>query len=83
MVLAGIHQRETIAKAVNKAVRDAVKEAVKEAVKKTREEVLDEERRAVAVWYKRQQAAQREGRPFDEPPPGYVNGDAGGSSPTG
>ena len=67
MVLAGIHQRETIAKAVNKAVKKARKEAV------------DEERRAVAVWYERQQAAQREGRPFDEPPPGYVNRDTGGS----
>ena len=22
------------------------------------------------AWYERQQAAQREGRPFDEPPPG-------------
>ncbi len=82
MVLARIHQRETIAKAVNKAVKDAVKEAVKEAVKKTREEVLEEQQQAVAAWYERQQAAQREGRPFDEPPPGYVNGDANGSSPS-
>ena len=32
------------------------------------------ERAAVAAWYERQQAAQREGRPFDEPPPGYDNG---------
>ena len=73
MVLARIHQRETIAKAVNKAVKDAVKEAGEKARK--------EERQAVAAWYERQQAAQREGRPFDEPPPGYVNGDANGSSP--
>ena len=75
MVLARIHQRETIAKAVNKAVKDAVKEAGEKARK--------EERQAVAAWYERQQSAQREGRPFDEPPPGYVNGDANGSSPAG
>ena len=24
------------------------------------------------AWYERQQAALREGRPFDEPPPGYT-----------
>ena len=69
MVLARIHQRETIAKAVNKAV------------KKARKEEREKAHQAVAAWYERQQAAQREGRPFDEPPPGYVNGDANGSSP--
>ena len=69
MVLARIHQRETIAKAVNKARKEE------------REKARKEERQAVAAWYERQQAAQREGRPFDEPPPGYVNGDANGSSP--
>ena len=63
MVLAGIHQRETIAKAVNKA----------------RKEEREKARKAVAAWYERQQAAQREGRPFDEPPPGYVNRDTGGN----
>ena len=70
MVLAGIHQRETIAKAVNKAVKEAVDEG------------RQEYRRAVAAWYERQQAAQREGRPFDEPPPGYGSEDSNGSSPS-
>ena len=71
MVLARIHQRETIAKAVNKAR--------KEEREKARKEAVEEQRQAVAAWYERQQAAQREGRPFDEPPPGYVNRDTGGS----
>ena len=71
MVLAGIHQRETIAKAVNKAAKKARQEGL--------EEGRQEYRRAVAAWYERQQAAQREGRPFDEPPPGYVNRDTGGN----
>ena len=37
------------------------------------------ERAAVAAWYERQQAAQRAGLPFAEPPPGYDgNGGKGG-----
>ena len=78
MVLARIHQRETIAKAVNKAV----KKARKEEREKARKEAVDEERQAVAAWYERHQAAQREGRPFDEPPPGYGSEDSNGSSPS-
>ena len=35
------------------------------------------ERAAVAAWYERQQAAQRAGLPFAEPPPGYDNGGKG------
>ena len=31
----------------------------------------DEERQYWQAWYERQQAALREKRPFDEPPPGY------------
>ena len=31
----------------------------------------DEERQYWQAWYERQQAALRDGRPFDEPPPGY------------
>ena len=95
MVLAGIHQRETIAKAVNKARKEEREKARKEALEEGRQQGLEagrqeafEEarqegqeavRRAVAAWYERQQAAQREGLPFDEPPPGYVNRDTGGN----
>ena len=79
MVLAGIHQRETIAKAVNKARKEEREKARKEAFEEGRQEGMEMERQAVAAWYERQQAAQREGRPFDEPPPGYVNRDTGGS----
>ena len=38
------------------------------------------ERAAVAAWYERQQAAQRAGLPFAEPPPGYDNGGKGGGA---
>ena len=31
------------------------------------------ERQKWQAWYERQQAAQREGRPFDEPPPGVAD----------
>ena len=95
MVLAGIHQRETIAKAVNKARKEEREKARKEALEEGRQQGLEAGRQerqeaarqegqeaalqAVAAWYERQQAAQREGRPFDEPPPGYVNRDAGGN----
>lgn len=41
----------------------------------------DSERRAWQTWYLRQQAAQRAGLPFDEPPPGYER-DNGGHSGT-
>ena len=81
MVLARIHQRETIAKAVNKARKEEREKARKEALEEGRQEGQEAVHQAVAAWYERQQAAQREGRPFDEPPPGYVNGDANGSSP--
>jgi hypothetical protein len=39
-------------------------EAVEEAIK-----ARQEERRQWQAWYERWQDAQREGRPFDEPPP--------------
>ena len=32
-----------------------------------------EERRLWEAWYERQQAAFREGKPFDEPPPSAAN----------
>ena len=89
MVLARIHQRETIAKAVNKARKEALEEGRQQGLEEGRQERQEAARQegqeaaqqTMAAWYERQQAAQREGRPFDEPPPGYVNGDANGSSP--
>ena len=53
--------------------RDKRKE--REAVERAQEKVEEAQEKAVKVqqqwqaWYERMQAAQREGRPFDEPPP--------------
>ena len=53
--------------------REKIREEIREEMKKARSEAdaegvsrRDQEWRA---WYERQQAAFREGRPFDEPPP--------------
>ena len=76
---------KAVNKAVKAAVEAAVATAVEEtrqaeraAAEETRqaeravaEETRQAERAAVSAWYERQQTAQREGRPFDEPPPGY------------
>ena len=40
----------------------------------------EQERQAWQGWYQRQEAAHREGRPFNEPPPGY-SPDASTNSP--
>ena len=40
------------------------------------EKAREEERRLWQAWYERQQAAFREGRPFDEPPPSGPASDA-------
>lgn len=72
MVLARMHTEEVIAKAVAKAVAIARDEAAAE--------ITARERRAIAAWYERLKQAEREGRPFDEPPPGYVNGGSGDDS---
>ena len=62
--------------AVSKAMADAM-----EPVAAAKESALEEYRRAVAAWYERQQAAQRAGLPFAEPPPGYDgNGGNGGGA---
>ena len=48
-------------------------------VEKAREEGREEareERRLWQAWYERQQAAFREGKPFDEPPPSGPASDA-------
>ena len=55
--------------AVSKAMADAM-----EPMAAAKESALEEYRQAVAAWYERQQAAQRAGLPFAEPPPGYDNG---------
>ena len=59
--------------AVSKAMADAM-----EPMAAAKESALEEYRQAVAAWYERQQAAQRAGLPFAEPPPGYDNGGKGG-----
>ena len=46
-------------------LRERDQRKVEEAEKRGREEVD----RLWEVWYERQQAAFREGKPFDEPPP--------------
>ena len=62
--------------AVSKAMADAVG-----PMAAAKESALEEYRQAVAAWYERQQAAQRAGRPFAAPPPGYDgNGGKGGGA---
>ena len=87
MVLSGIFHREKVedilareanADAKLKAMVDAaVSKAMADAMEPmaaARASALEEYRQAVAAWYERQQAAQRAGLPFAEPPPGYDNG---------
>ena len=91
MVLSGIFHREKVedilareanADAKLKAMVDAaVSKAMADAMEPmaaAKESALEEYRQAVAAWYERQQAAQRAGQPFAEPPPGYDNGGNGG-----
>ena len=83
MVLARMHTEEVIAKAVAKATAEAAAEAAAKAsaeVEAKAAERAARERRAIAAWYERLKQAEREGRPFDEPPPGYVNGGSGDDS---
>lgn len=63
-----------------KGVGFMLAELIVEKFKKREREIgREEERRDWQAWYQRQQAAQRDGRPFDEPPPGYRSGDSGES----
>ena len=62
--------------AVSKAMADAM-----EPMAAARTMALEEYRQAVAAWYERQQAAQRAGLPFAEPPPGYDDNGGKGSGP--
>lgn len=75
-------QGEVVVKAAEVAAEAAAKAAAA-AVTEVRKTALAEGQRAawreIAAWYQRLQAAQAEGRPFDEPPPGplEVGGDNG------
>ena len=62
--------------AVSKAIADTVG-----PMAAAREAALEEYRQAVAAWYERQQAAQRAGQPFAEPPPGYDGNGGNGGGP--
>ena len=64
--------------AVSKAIADTVG-----PMAAAREAALAEYRQAVAAWYERQQAAQRAGQPFAEPPPGYDGNGGNGAGPAG
>ena len=64
--------------AVSKAIADTV-----EPMAAAREAALEEYRQAVAAWYERQQAEQRAGLPFAEPPPGYDGNGCNGGGPAG
>ena len=58
-----------------------VAELIVEKFKKHEREVgRKEERRQWQAWYERQQAAQRAGQPFTEPPPGYSANSGGNKS---
>ena len=59
-----------------KGVAFMLAEIIVEKFKKREREIGEQigrgnERQAWLAWYERQQAALRDGRPFDEPPPGY------------
>lgn len=74
---------EAAAKSAATVAAEAAAKAVVDAIAETRKSALEEGQRAawreIAAWYQRLQAAQAEGRPFDEPPPGppEVGGDNG------
>ena len=71
--------RATAARAEARAARaEAIIAAQPEGEARAAAAARAAERAAVAAWYERQQAAQRAGHPFDEPPPGYDNGGNGG-----
>ena len=65
---------------VDAAVSKAIADMVEPAVAAAQTAALEAYRQAVAAWYERQQAAQRAGRPFAAPPPGYDNGGKGGGA---
>lgn len=76
---------EAAAKSAATVAAEAAAKAVVDAIAETRKSALEEGQRAawreIAAWYQRLQAAQAEGRPFDEPPPGPP--EVGGSNGNG
>ena len=63
-----------------KGVGFMLAELIVENFKKREREIgAERKHREWVAWYQRQQAALREGRPFDEPPPGYRSADSGES----
>ena len=73
--------RATAARAEARAARaEAIVAAQPEGEAQAAAAAREAERAAVAAWYERQQAAQRAGQPFAEPPPGYDNGGKGGGA---
>ena len=73
--------RATAARAEARAARaEAIVAAQPEGEAQAAAAAREAERAAVAAWYERQQAAQRAGLPFAEPPPGYDNGGKGGGA---
>ena len=56
--------------------REGQKEGRKEGQKEGRKEGRREERREWIAWNERRMSAEREGRPFNEPPPGDVGEDS-------
>ena len=57
---------------VEREVSKAVKEALEEADNRAREAVR-ERQQAWEAWNERRLAAEREGQPFSEPPPGSAD----------
>ena len=74
-VATAVEETRQVERAAAEETRQAERIAAEEARQAERAAALQEarqaERAAVSAWYERQQMAQREGRPFDEPPPGY------------
>ena len=55
---------------IKEGIKEGIREGIKEGIKEGIREGAKGERSKWQAWYERQQAAQREGLPFDEPPPG-------------
>lgn len=71
-------EREAVERA-ERAEAEALQRA--EALQEARREALRELNHKWRAWYWRQQAAFRDGRPFDEPPPGGPLGENGADGP--
>ena len=70
VIVEGIMLAEWLREWDQRRVERAEKRGLEEGLEKAREE-----RRLWEAWYERQQAAFREGKPFDEPPPSSPESD--------